>query len=251
VDIPREDVGRAKKRRRRARRRRWSVFEASRITVTTAFLLVSVGMIWIAYSMRFDSGRGTLLLNLGTEIVGTVITVAVVDWFFERRRLQERARQLAWTTQQAIEHAVWVWQGGPRELETDELLGILDAVNPDDPIPEFTQNLLLNLGTRSKQVLHNDAASIRGLHGLREAFEHLVRLNAVREGGAVIPPRKLADILEDGVLGLADLLGLPMEKYPASLIRFRDPAAESQEQRHFGVRTETRDRPGRAPGGPF
>ena len=52
-------------------------------------------------------------------IIGIVITVAVVEWFFERRRLQTRGRQLAWDALHAVEHAVWVWQGGPREVESD------------------------------------------------------------------------------------------------------------------------------------
>ncbi len=220
----------------------------SRVAVTTAFLLVALVVIWIAYAVGIDSGQGTLLLDLGVEIIGIVITVAVVDWFFERRRLQERARQLAWNALHAVEHAVWVWQGGPREIETDELLGILAAVGPDDPIPEFTQNLFLNLGTRSKQVFHNDAPALSGLRGLQEAFQDLTRLNAVREGGAVIPSRKLAGILEEGVERLAFLLGQRTERYPANLIRFRDPSLEMQEQRHYGVRAG-RERHG--PGGPL
>ncbi|HSG46409.1 MAG TPA: hypothetical protein VLA43_01220, partial [Longimicrobiales bacterium] len=94
----------------------------SRILVPTAFLLVAGLVIWSAFLVQPNTTTQSLLVNLGTEIVGIVITVAVVEWFFERRRHLERARQLAWSALHAAEHGIWVWQGGPREVETDQLL---------------------------------------------------------------------------------------------------------------------------------
>jgi hypothetical protein len=122
---------------------------------------------WLAF-IGVNTPAGTILTNLGTELVGIVITVAVVEWFFERRRHQTRGRQLAWDALHAVEHAVWVWQGGPREMDTDEVLGILDAVGADDPLPDFTEGLLLNIGTRSRRLLNNDPEAVSaspGLHG--------------------------------------------------------------------------------------
>ena len=37
--------------------------------------------------------------------------------------------------------------GGPCQLETDGLLGLLSAVRADDRLPDFTQNLFLAVGT--------------------------------------------------------------------------------------------------------
>ena len=206
-----------------------------RAIVTGVFLVLSGGVIAVAFLIGTDRPGGDLMLNLGTEIMGIVLTVTIVDWFFERRRLQTRARQLAWNALHQIEHATWVWQGGPRQLETDELLGILSAVGADDPLPEFTQNLLLSLGTRSKQALKDELQAVGAAQGLREAFEQLARLSSIRDGGELPPPKKVAEVLTSGTSHLAVVLGLPDERIPARLIRYRDPAADRQEQRHFGV----------------
>ncbi|HEX9887022.1 MAG TPA: hypothetical protein VGA70_11070 [Longimicrobiales bacterium] len=206
-----------------------------RSAVTAIFLLLSALVIGAAFVVGTDRPAGDLLLNLGTEIMGIVLTVTIVDWFFERRRLQTRARQLCWTTLHNIEHAVWVWQGGPRQIETDELLGILSAVGAQDPLPDFTQNILLHLGTRSKQALKDEPQAVAAAPGLVDAFEQLARLSSIRDGGELFAPRKVADIMASGAAHLAVVLGLPDERIPARLIRYRDPAITSQEERHFGV----------------
>jgi len=53
-----------------------------RALVTAAFLLVAVLVLWMAFFVGAETPTGTLLINLGTEIVGIVMTVAVVEWFF-------------------------------------------------------------------------------------------------------------------------------------------------------------------------
>ncbi len=181
-----------------------------------------------------EGATQSLLINLGTEIIGIVITVAVVEWFFERRKNLERARQVAWSAMHAVEHSVWVWQGGPREIESDQLLGMLRSVQEDAALPDFTQNLFLSLGTRSKHALHNDQSALASMPGLMLAFEELSRLNAIREGGRVKPPQKVASILEEGVINLAKVLGQPTEAMPARLIRYVDATENAQEQRYFG-----------------
>ena len=205
-----------------------------RAIVTAAFLLVAALILWASFVVGVDTNAGTLFINLGTEIVGIVITVAVVEWFFERRRLQNRGRQLAWDALHAIEHAVWVWQGGPRQMATDEVLGVLNAVTRDDPLPDVTEGLFLNVGTRSRRLLTNDPEAITAVPGFMNGLEHFARLSSMRDGTERMPSRKVADILEEGTSALAKALGKPTERHLASLIRFRDPSAESQERRHFG-----------------
>lgn len=225
-----------------------AVKPVSRILVPVAFLVVAALVIWSAYGVTDGSTNQSLLINLGTEIVGIVITVAVVEWFFERRRNLERARQLAWSALHVAEHGIWVWQGGPREVETDQLLGMLRAVEDDDPLPDFTQNLLLGLGTRAKHLLHNELPALESMPGLLNAFEELARLNAIREGGKVTPPRKVADMLERGVSGLANVLGQPREPMPARLIRYVDASEEAQEMRYFGGQGGQSGQGGAGPG---
>lgn len=207
-----------------------------RAAVTAGFLLLAVLVLWTAFLVGTETSFGALFINLGSEIIGIVITVAVVESFLERRRLINRGRQLAWDALHATQSAVWVWQGGPREMETDEVLGILKAVNQDDPLPDFTEGLFLNVGTRGRRLLNNEPQAVAALPGFMTALEHLARLSAMRDGRTPMPPRKVADILEEGVAALAQALGQPTERHLASLIRYRDPSVESQERRHHGGR---------------
>lgn len=207
-----------------------------RAVVTAAFLLLAVLVLWTAFLLGTDTSFGALFINLGSEIIGIVITVAVVESFLERRRLANRGRQLAWDVLHATQSAVWVWQGGPREMETDEVLGVLRAVGEQDPLPDFTEGLFLNVGTRSRRLLSNEPQAVAALPGFMTALEHLARLSAMRDGKTPMPPRKVADILEEGTLALAQALGQPHERLLASLIRYRDPSLENQERRHHGGR---------------
>lgn len=205
-----------------------------RAIVTAGFLMVAAIVLWISFLVGADTSTGNLLINLGTEIIGIVITVAVVEWFFERRRLHNRGRQLAGNALHAVENAVWVWQGGPRQMDTDEVLGILHAVAEDDPIADFTEGLLLNIGTRARRLLSNDPEAVGALPGFMNGLEHLARLSAIRDGKERMPARKVADILDEGTRELAKALSRPQERHLASLIRFRDPSLSSQERRHHG-----------------
>lgn len=216
-----------------------------RAVVTSAFLLLAVVTLWVAF--RVGTTPPDLLVNLGTEIIGIVITVAVVEWFFERRRLQARARQVAWNVLHSLEHSIWVWQGGPREMDTDEILGLLNGVSRSDPVPDFTRSLFLGLGTRSKQSLKNDREAVRTLPGLGDALVELGRLSSIRDAGSHFPPDKIADVLEAGVLHLARILGLPEERLPANLVRYRDPSPQSQEERYLGGMSGQESRPFRMP----
>jgi len=210
-----------------------------RAIVTAAFLLIAVLVLWMAFFVGAETSMGTLLINLGTEIVGIVMTVAVVEWFFERRRLQTRGRQLAWDSLHATQSAVWVWQGGPRGMETDEVLGILRAVAEDDPFPDFTEGLFLNIGTRSRRLLNNDPEAVAAVPGFMTALEHLARFSAIRDGKNAMKPRKVADIADEGMEALAKGLSQPTERHLASLIRYRDPSLQGQEHRHYGGASRT------------
>ena len=205
-----------------------------RAIVTGGFLAIAGLILWLAFVVGTDTSTGNLFINLGTEIIGIVITVAVVEWFFERRRLQNRGRQMAGNALHAVEHAVWVWQGGPRQMDTDEVRGILHAVDVEDPVADFTEGLLLNIGTRARRLLSSDPEAVSAVPGFMNGLEHLARLSAIRDGKEPMSARKVADILDEGTAELAKALGRPTERHLASLIRYRDPSLESQERRHYG-----------------
>ncbi len=205
-----------------------------RLLIVVGSLVLSGLLMSLAFALGTQTDWGQLLINLSSEIVGVIITVAIVEAFLERRRLLDRARRLAWDAVHAVESGVWVWQGGPRDLETDELLGILHAVDETDELADHAESLFLNIGTRSRRQLTNESEAISLLPGLMSALEQLARLSGLRDGRTSMSPRKVADILEEGTLELARALGQPSDAYLAGLIRYRDPSLESQERRHFG-----------------
>ena len=119
-------------------------------------------------------------------------------------------------------------------MDTDEVRGILNAVNVEDPIPDFTEGLFLNIGTRSRRLLNNDPDAVSAVPGFMNGLEHLARLSSMRDGARAMAACKVADIVDEGTSDLAKALGKPTERHLANLIRFRDPSVESQERRHFG-----------------
>jgi hypothetical protein len=83
-------------------------------------------------------------------------------------------------------------------------------------------------------LLNNDPQAVTALPGFMAALEQYARLSAIRDGKVPMPPRKVADILDEGTRPLARALGQPTERHLASLIRYRDPSVPSQERRHHG-----------------
>lgn len=213
--------------------------------VATTFLLVSVTMIWTAFAIGPNTGMGTLLVNMGTEVFGILITVAVVEWFFERRRLQDRARERAWSTLHALERTVWVWQGGPRRLGTEELLGLIAGIRASNPIAPSSRTLMVNLGTQCRDILDREAQALRSLPGLAPALEDLGSLRSLRDGDSSVSIRMVAEILESAAMALALILGQSTQRIPAGLIRYRDASEKAQDERASDIQpTQT---PGPSP----
>ena len=188
---------------------------------------------------------GGLLTNLGTEVFGILVTVAVVEWLFERRRLQDKARELAWSVLHSLERAVWIWQGGPQRIETDELLGIIAGIRSTDPISRFTKVLLVNLGTQCREALDKDPKAVNSLTGLKAGLEDLSSLRSLRDGHSAVSVRMVSEILEAGTTGLARLLGQSTQRLPSGLIRGRDASEGAQQERHFDLGATTPPMPER------
>ena len=206
-----------------------------RLIVATSFLVVSVALIGGGFILGPATPTGGLLTNLGTEVFGILVTVAVVEWLFERRRLQDKARELAWSVLHSLERAVWIWQGGPERVGTDELLGIIAGIHSTDPISRFTKVLLVNLGTQCREALDKDPQSVRSLSGLKASLEDLSSLRSLRDGDSAVSVRMVSEILEAGSTGLAQLLGKPTQRLPSGLIRGRDASEPAQQERYFDL----------------
>jgi hypothetical protein len=207
-----------------------------RAVVAAAFLIISVSCIVFAFYMGADTRWGMLFINLGTEIFGILVTVAVVEWFFERRRLQDRGRELSWRLFHALGRVVWIWQGGPQQPGSEELLGIISGIHSKDPVPRFTRSLLVNLGTQCREAIDTEAAAVSSLVGLEDALGDMQSLGSLRDGESGVSVRMVAEILEAGASGLSRVLSQSTHRLPSGLIRYRDPSVEAQQQRYYDHR---------------
>ncbi|MEZ4416233.1 MAG: hypothetical protein R3E10_10855 [Gemmatimonadota bacterium] len=212
-----------------------------RTALALATLLLSGSTIAIAWLLRgrpdLETAR-SILVNLGTEFFGIVVTVAVVDWLFERRRLHDRARELAWSFLHDIERVVRVWQGGPPGMETDELLGLISSIEADDKPSESAQALLVHLGHRSKELMDKEPRTLALSPALRAGLTELLGLRSLRDGSTPTSVRMVAEILDQSSVQMSRVLGLSTQRFPAGLIRFRDPTPEAQERRYLEIRSE-------------
>ncbi len=207
-----------------------------RVVFVIVLLLVSATLLVGAF--QFGEGRPySLLINLGTEVFGIVVTLAVVDWMLDRRRLQERARELAWSTLHAVERAVWVWQGGSRRVDTSELLGLIGGISPRDEMQPFTRALLVAVGAHTREALNREASAVRTLPNLKTALEELTSLNSLSEGRSSTSVPMVSEILAAGTRALAVTIGQPVQPIPSGLVRYRDASLEAQSVRFSDLRT--------------
>jgi hypothetical protein len=209
--------------------------EMFRLVLGIVFFLTSAGLIAASTLYEPDSSLRDILGNLGTEIFGILVTIALVDWFLERRRRQDRARELAWGVLHGIEHAVWVWQGGPRQLGTNELLGIIAGIRKQTDLEPFTEGLFLNVGLHARSILQRELSALKSLPGLPAILQDLVSLAGVRDLPTSTRIRTTAEILEASVTGLARVLGQSTDRMPAGLIWYQDPTPQGQEKRYRQV----------------
>lgn len=205
-----------------------------RIVITALFLLLALGVVAVAFHAGPSSAWGSLWLNLGTEIIGIVLTVAIVEWLFERRSRREEARKMAWRVLHELDHAVWVWQGGHREFDLPELVALLRQARDGDPLPGFTQNLLMRLGSASQDTLRHEPDVAAANPPLRSAMQHLAPLARIRDDEKLLPAGAVAQYLSAATRELAAALGLPLPAELPDVADLRDTEAKRQEWRHYG-----------------
>lgn len=174
----------------------------------------------------------SVVLDLGAETIGLALTVAVVDWFLERRRLQAAGRRLAWQVFHSIERIVWVWQGGPPRLDTGEVLSLLQDADRNGPIAPGTESLLLGLAVESRRLLKADHDAVDAFAGLEGCLGDLTLFANVARETRTPSVGSMVSTLLDVTKRLAKLLDLSADSVvPARLIRGRDPSLEAQASR--------------------
>jgi hypothetical protein len=168
--------------------------------------------------------------------MGIVLTVLIVDWLLERRRLQDEARRISREVLDLIDHHVWVWQGGAREFDLAELVSLIDNVSDDDPLPSFTQTLFLVLGSRASNTLRTRTDVVELDHNLRNGLTEIARLAAIRDDESSFSPRDVVEHLRRALHPLAKSAGLTVPAAaPLAPSEYRQTSVNKQEWRHYGL----------------
>lgn len=210
-----------------------------RAALAAGFAMLALAIIYLAFHSDQGGQWSGLWLNLGTEIIGIVATVAVVDWLFERRRDAEEAKRMAWNVLHEIDHAVWVWQGGFREFDIDELKALIEGIQRDAELPASTQNLLMTVGARSSNTLRHRSDLVRSSADLRQALEALVPIARLRDIDPSLPASAIAECLHVAASALSRVVRLEsVEGYRLDPMSPKDASARAQEWRHFGRRPD-------------
>lgn len=214
-------------------------------TLTVLALIILILAMYVQNSSVAD-----LMFNLGAEVVGIAMTVAIVDWLIERNKLGEEALRLAWRMLHEIDQAVWVWQGGRQEFHLDELAALIDLIGEEDDPAESTQDLFVNLGRTASDSLRLNSKLLKHDKRLREALNHLTGLAQMRALKGKMPRTYVVDALRRSVDCLAGVTGQVIHTGTFGVARiFRDGSIEAQKDRFRGsLYGEFNSRP--APGSP-
>src|SRR6478735_2986631 len=110
-----------------------------RIKISFALIAISVIMISIAKIINTKIGLSDVLINLGSELIGIVITILFIEYLFELKEDNEEITKIAWEILHELDYAIWVWQGGEKRFNFDELNNIALQIRPTDPIASCTK----------------------------------------------------------------------------------------------------------------
>jgi hypothetical protein len=212
------------------------------------FVLASA-MCLRAFSLGSNSASGGLLLNLGTELIGMLLTVVLVERLFEEHNKRQDARRLAMQFLHEVDDVVWVWQGGRRQFSSIELKKLLfEAIRMNDPIAPCTARRLMNLGDFASRTRRTDSAAVKCSEPLSRGLRNLEAFVQLRDPGYDVPPREIGKRLARAVRALA--AAAEVRKYdsvfsppPGS----RNASIEEQERRDAGGHLNLRVRKARLP----
>lgn len=215
-----------------------------RVIISLVFLIGAIASLYFVYDKNLSQETSGVLANLGTGFVGTALTVLIVDWLYERRTAQENCKSIAMSVLQELDHAVWVWQGDSRGFDVDELYSRIHQAQEDDPIPAYTQNLFMRLGSRCVGHLNLKASDLAHQPNLRATLESLSRLELIRDASRNFDFQGFIKILMTAVEGLCEACSLSSPKVvELAISAHRITSEEHQHYRHFGRQIDGTQQP--------
>lgn len=201
-------------------------------------LLVPLALLLLLVSfLELPPNVSGLTLNLGTELIGIVITVAIIEVLIARGKHHEECRRMAWNVLNEVDHCVWVWKGGAREFDIAELCQLLKDVKATDPIAQSTERLLFNIGSRASNTLRTRDGLMKVSPELKQAMAALDRLCGMRNEEGPPAPAILAASLLEAADQLAKVVGLDIthdEPGHSAKPEYRNSSIEHQEWRQYG-----------------
>lgn len=174
-------------------------------------------------------------MNIGTDFIGIALTVLIIDWLYERRAEASERLSVAISVLQELDYAVWVWQGDRRGFDLDGLFTRAHMASPEDPFPDYTQNLFMRLGSRCVSHLSLKRDVMAENEELSGALHSLSKLESIRDVDREYDFLGFKRILLTSIASLASACGLP----PPKVVEVKPTAhlissEEHQHYRHFG-----------------
>ncbi len=152
------------------------------------------------------------LLNAGTELLSIAITIFIVDQLLEIAQRRADVKSLAWDILFDTDYAVWVWQGGERVFNMEELWSLIKQISPADPFPSTTQNIVLALGNKAANMLKTKHEIVDSDQNFSKALQELSNLSRLRDNEVLKPSQEISLIIENTVVLLAEVLDTPFSE---------------------------------------
>lgn len=214
----------------------------TRLLIIIFFLISSLFTLLFVYLGNVSQITAGILANLGTGFIGTALTVLVVDWLYERRSLDEQCRNIALSILLEFDHVIWVWQGGSRSFNVNQMYTLLKNSEKSDLLPYFTQNLFMRLGSKCATHLNLNGKDISRQKDLFDALEKLSSLEIIRDGNFKFLETK--ELLISAVPLLASACKIETPKIiTLPITAHRTTSEEHQHYRHFGRQIDGTQQP--------
>ena len=203
---------------------------ATRLLICGILALIALGVLIAVTARATEVKVPDVLASLAVEAIGIVVTVGFVDVLLERDRGRARARAFAWSIINAVDHAIWLWQGGKRRFDAGELLGLVELIESNDPILIETQNLFLRLGVMSQNIMNMKDHAVANNQKLAEGIAALLPFGYIDE----IPMSRamMKSNLSNAITALFEVVGVNEIPTSADFRTWQSDRDSSEEAQH-------------------